>query len=196
MDNFITEPQIYIILKIIIIISALNWGLIAINKEYNIFKMFSSIFSNDETVEKGIYIFIFLITIYIIFQRKTFIPYSDIAIVPIIRLLPESKQNNFELEIVIKTGEGQKVIYWTSNKNIDLMREGGNKNEINEWQKEYGDFENHGISKIEKDGTAKLYIKCPRKYYIKYGKIIPKTVHYRIVKDRIAGEVKTIYLEQ
>jgi len=192
MDNFITEPQIYIILKIIILVSALNWGLIAFNKEYNIFKMFSSFFSNDETVEKAIYITIFLITIYIIFQRKTFIPYSDIAIVPTIRLLPESKQNNFELEIVIKTGEGQKVIYWTSNSENEKIR----INEINEWQKDQGDYENHGISRIETDGTAKLYIKCPRKYYIKYGKIIPKNVHYRIVKDGVAGEMKVIRLEQ
>ena len=36
MDNLISEANIYLILKIIVIFGALNWGLIAVDKKYNI----------------------------------------------------------------------------------------------------------------------------------------------------------------
>ena len=189
MDYFIKEANIYFVLKIITIIGALQIGLFVISNEYNIIKMISY----NQYVEKSLYIIILISTIYVMFQRKTYLPFLDVAFVPLVKLLPESRQKNFELEIVIKAGEGQKVIYWASNK---LDNKIGNKNsELSDWQKAYGDYENSGVSVIEKDGTAKLYIKCPRKYYVMYGKIIPKHVHYRVVKDGIIGEVKTVNLE-
>jgi len=185
MDNLINEANIYLILKIIVIFGALNWGLIAINKKYNIIE----IISFNQYIEKSIYIIIFLATIYVMCQRKTYLPFLDVAVVPLVKLLPESKQKNFELEIVIKAGKGQKVIYWASNKEITK------NNELSDWQKAYGEYENSGVSIIEKDGTAKLYVKCPQKYYVMYGKIIPKHIHYRVVDNGIIGEVKTINLE-
>jgi len=191
MDNFIKEANIYFTLKIITIFGALIWGLIAIDKKYNIIEMISP----NQTVEKIIYIIIFLSTVYVMFQRKTYLPFLDVAVVPLVKLLPESKQKNFELEIIIKAGEGQKVIYWASNKKEERDEQKNGSENVSDWQKAYGDFENSGVSIIEKDGTAKLYIKCPQKYYVKYGKIIPKHVHYRVVNNGIIGEVKTFNLE-
>jgi uncharacterized membrane protein YuzA (DUF378 family) len=185
MDYFIKEANIYFILKIITIIGALQIGLFVISNEFNIIKMISY----NQYIEKSLYIIILISTIYVMFQRKTYLPFLDVAFVPLVKLLPESRQKNFELEIVINAGEGQKVIYWASNK-LDK-----GSAELSDWQKAYGDYENSGVSAIEKDGTAKLYIKCPRKYYVMYGKIIPKHVHYRVVKDGIIGEVKTVNLE-
>ena len=183
MENFINEANIYFILKIITIFGALQLGIFSYSKKFNLIELISF---NNEIIEKGIYIIILLATIYVMLQRKTYLPFLDVAVVPLVKLLPESKQKNFELEIIINAGKGQKVIYWASNKT-------GEKNaELSDWQKSYGDFENSGVSAIEKDGTAKLYIKCPRKYYVMYGKIIPKHVHYRVVTNGIIGEVKTI----
>jgi uncharacterized membrane protein YuzA (DUF378 family) len=199
MENFINEANIYFILKIIMIFGALQFCLLGLlnifgySKKFNLIELIS--FKN-EIIEKGIYIIILLATIYIMLQRKTYLPFLDVAVVPLVKLLPESKQKNFELEIIINAGKGQKVIYWASNK-TDVNENGGKnrKEEISDWQKAYGDYENSGVSAIEIDGTAKLYIKCPRKYYVMYGKIIPKHVHYRVVKDGLIGEVKTINIE-
>ena len=188
MDNLIKEANIYFILKIITIFGAIQFGLLGINKKFNIVELIS--FKN-EIVEKSIYIIILLATVYIMIKRKTYLPFLDVAVVPLVKLLPESKQKNFELEIVIKAGEGQKVIYWAASK----KEEKNNSGEVSDWQKAYGEYENSGVGIIEKDGTAKLYVKCPQKYYVKYGKIIPKHVHYRVVNNGIIGEVKTINLE-
>jgi uncharacterized membrane protein YuzA (DUF378 family) len=190
MENFINEANIYFILKIITIFVALQFSVLGIfgySKKINLIELISF---NNEIIEKIIYIIILLAIIYVMLQRKTYLPFLDVAFVPLVKLLPESKQKNFELEIIINAGKGQKVIYWASNKSTENEKIG--KAELSDWQKAYGDFENSGVSVIEKDGTAKLYIKCPRKYYVMYGKIIPKHVHYRIVTNGIIGEVKTI----
>jgi hypothetical protein len=196
MENFINEANIYFILKIITIFMALQFsllGLLGYSKKINLIELISF---NNEIIEKSIYIIILLAIIYVMLHRKTYLPFLDVAVVPLVKLLPESKQKNFELEIIINVGIGQKVIYWASNKKGTNENESKNgKEELSDWQKAYGDYENSGVSVIEKDGTAKLYIKCPRKYYVMYGKIIPKHVHYRVVSNGIIGEVKTINIE-
>ena len=190
MNNFELNAYIYFILKIIVIIGALNWGLIAIDKKFNIFELFASLFGKNysELIEKTIYIIITLSTVYIMLQRKTYLPFLDATVVPISRFLSESKQKDFELEIVIDAKDGEKVIYWASNK-----KESTN-NGIKNWNKAYDNYDNSGISLVDKDGKAKIYVKCPQEYYVKFGKIIPKHVHYRIVTKGILGEIKTINL--
>lgn len=190
MNNFELNAHIYFALKIIVIIGSLNWGLIAIDKKFNIFELFASLFgvNYSEFIEKTIYIIITLSTIYIMLQRKTYLPFLDATVVPISRFLSESKQKDFELEIVIDAKDGEKVIYWASNK-----KEPTNK-DINNWDKAYDNYDNSGISLVNKEGKAKIYVKCPQEYYVKFGKIIPKHVHYRIVTKGILGEVKTINL--
>ena len=44
LNNFELNVAIYLILKFIVIIGALNWGLYAINKDYNIVEVIGSFF--------------------------------------------------------------------------------------------------------------------------------------------------------
>lgn len=195
MDNFEIKAWIYLILKIIVIIGALNWGLVAIDERFNIVKLIANLFpsGSNELVERIIYIIVALSTIYIMLHRKTYLPFLDITIVPVSKFLSESKQKDFELEIVIDAKGGEKVIYWAANKSE--LSEKDNKNiKVSDHNKGYGNFENSGVSIVDKDGKAKLYVKCPQQYYVKYNKILPKHVHYRIVTKGKLGEVKTINL--
>jgi uncharacterized membrane protein YuzA (DUF378 family) len=189
-NNFEFNANIYFILKIIVIIGALNWGLVAIDKKFNAIELFSSLFGKyyGYIVEKIIYIIITLATIYVMLQRKTYLPFLDATVVPVNRFLSESKQKDFELEIVIDAKDGEKVIYWASNKKEI------NDKTINKWDKAYDNYDNSGISLVDANGKAKIYVKCPQEYYVKFGKVIPKHVHYRIITKGILGEVKTINL--
>jgi len=189
MNKFEVEAHLYFILKIIVIIGALNWGLIALDKKYNMVELFSSLFGNyKEYVEKFIYIIITLSAVYVMLQRKTYLPFLDASIVPVSRFLSESKQKDFELEIVLDAKGGEKVIYWASNKKDPKDKS------LNYWNKAYGNYDNSGISLVDKNGKAKIYVKCPQQYYVKFGKVIPKHVHYRIVTAGKLGEVKTLNL--
>ena len=121
-------------------------------------------------------------------QRKTFLPFLDVSIAPISKYIKESKQKDVELEIVIDAKGGEKVIYWASNKKDPEDKS------TNDYLKAYGDYDNSGISNVDKEGKSKLYIKCPQEYYVKYNKIIPKHLHYRILTKGKLGEVKTVNL--
>jgi uncharacterized protein (UPF0248 family) len=126
-------------------------------------------------------------------QRKTFLPFLDVTIAPLNRFLKESKQKDFELEIVVNAKGSEKVLYWASNKEIEKKKNtSSDSNKIDDHAKAYGNFENSGISIVDKDGKAKLYIKCPKKYYVMYNKIIPQHLHYRTITNGKLDEVKTI----
>jgi uncharacterized membrane protein YuzA (DUF378 family) len=191
MENFEIEAYIYLVLKVITIIGALNWGLLAIDKNYNIFQLISKLSGpeNEEITEKILYIVITLSAVYIMLQRKTYLPFLDVTVVPVNKFLIETKQKDFELEITVNAGKGEKIIYWASNK-----KDPKNK-EMNDYIKAYGDYENSGISLIDINGKAKIYIKCPQEYLVKFNKIIPKHVHYRVVSKGKLGPVKTINLK-
>ena len=197
-NNFEINFFIYIIIKIIVNIGALSWGLFAIDKKYNIVEMTGSLLPTDynETFQKITYIIFALSAIYIMLQRKTFLPFLDVTIAPLNRFLKESKQKDFELEVVVNAKGSEKVLYWASNKETDtkkkdIKNKGLNK-DIEDPTKAYGNFENSGISIVDKDGKAKLYIKCPKKYYVMYNKIIPQHLHYRTITNGKLDEVKTI----
>jgi uncharacterized membrane protein YuzA (DUF378 family) len=190
LNDFELNVAIYLILKFIVIIGALNWGLYAINKDYNIVEVIGSFFSNDykEFVVKMIYVIITLSTVYIMLQRRTFLPFLDATIVPASKFLNESKQKDFEFEIIINAKGAEKVIYWAATKKTDYDKY------IKDYKKAYSGYENSGISLVNKEGKAHLYIKCPQEYYVKYNKILPKHIHYRIVTLGILGPVQTINL--
>jgi len=190
MENFEFKAKIYLILKIIVLLGALNWGLIAINKNYNLVEMMTLIFphSYQNLIQRIIYIIIFLSAVYVMIQRKTYLPFLDISIVPINRFLSESKQKDFELEIVINAKGGSKDIYWASNKKISK------EEKLSDHEEAYGKFENSGISIVDNEGKAKLYVKCPQKYFVMHNKILPQHVHYRVVTDGKLGEIKTVNL--
>ena len=175
MDKFELNATIYIILKILVILGALNWGLIALDKKFNVVELFSNLFPLEYHE-------------YVMIQRKTYLPFLDAYFVPINKYLSESKKKDIEFEVIINAKGGDKVIYWAANK--------GNKDDktIKHYLKAYGEYENSGISLVGKDGNAKLYVKCPQKYYVQFKKIIPKHIHYRVIYKDKMGSVKTINL--
>ena len=85
------HDYIYIILKIIVIIAALSWGLMAIDKNYNLVEMMGSLLPTEynESFQKTTYIVFALSAVYIMLQRKTFLPFLDVTIAPLNRFLKE-----------------------------------------------------------------------------------------------------------
>lgn len=126
LNNFEINAYIYILLKIIVIIGALSWGLLAIDKKYNIVEMVGSLLPTEysESFQKTIYIIFMLSAVYIMLQRKTFLPFLDVSIAPLNRFLKESKQKDFELEVVVNAKGSQKVLYWASNKELEKIKRG------------------------------------------------------------------------
>tara|TARA_B100000963_G_scaffold269116_1_gene237249 strand:- start:15475 stop:16323 length:849 start_codon:yes stop_codon:yes gene_type:complete len=71
------------------------------------------------------------------------------------------KQKNTDTSLILDVGKNKAnryVLYWAASKE--------KKNEIliKDAKKAYGNFKNHGISKVNKNGKVRLYFNCPRPY--------------------------------
>jgi uncharacterized membrane protein YuzA (DUF378 family) len=173
----------YLVAKIFIIIGALNWGLIAINPEYNILNNF------NEITKKIILVIIGLCAIYACLQRKTFLPFLDESELPIFNYLADTTKDKLNkdgyktLKIKIPEGEtGTKIVYWAAAPN-DNVQENPTK--------AYADFNNSGIADIE-NGEVEIAVKCPAEYIVPITGKLPRHIHFRIVdKDGMLSKIYT-----
>jgi hypothetical protein len=90
---------------------------------------------------------------------------------------------------VIDAKGGEKVLYWAADK-----KSNEDTPDTTTPNEAYNDYDNSGISIVDKEGKAKLYVKCPKKYFVMYNKILPQHLHYRVITKGILGPIKTINL--
>ena len=183
------HDYIYIVLKIIVIFAALSWGLMAIDKKYNIVEMSGSLLPNEynETFQKTSYIIIGLSALYLLLQKKTYNSNLDVTIKPISEFfLNDTKQKDFQLEIIINAKGSEKVLYWTSNTKNEKDKNNDNKNNDNKKIFE----NNNGISIVDKDGKAKLYVRDS----FRKNKNLPQYLYYRTITNGKLDDIKMINL--
>jgi len=178
------HDYIYIVLKIIVIFAALSLGLMAIDKKYNIVEMSGLLLPNEynETFQKTSYIIIGLSALYLLLQKKTYFSYLDVTIKPISEFfLNDTKQKDFQLEIIINAKGSEKVLYWTSNTKNEKDKNNDNKKIFEN---------NNGISIVDKDGKAKLYIRDS----FRKNKNLPQYLYYRTITNGKLDDIKMINL--
>jgi len=173
----------YLVAKILVIVGALNWGLIAINPEYNILNNFNDI------VRRVILVIIGLSAVYVSLQRKTFLPFLDECEMPVFNYLTDTTKDKLNKmgegynKLIIKIPEGEtgtKIVYWAATPN-DNVRENPTK--------AYSDFNNSGIADIE-NGVAVIAVKCPAEYIVPIAGRLPRHIHFRIVdKDGMLSKI-------
>jgi len=173
----------YLVAKILVIVGALNWGLIAINPEYNILNNFNDI------VRRVILVIIGLSAVYVSLQRKTFLPFLDECEMPVFNYLTDTTKDKLNKmgegynKLIIKIPEGEtgtKIVYWAATPN-DNVQENPTK--------AYSDFNNSGIADIE-NGVAVIAVKCPAEYIVPIAGRLPRHIHFRIVdKDGMLSKI-------
>jgi len=97
--------------------------------------------------------------------------------------IKKQRGKTFKITVTISSkNSGKYVLYWASkpSKN-ELMTKNA--------KEAYGNFTNSGISKIQKDGTFTVHIKCPQNYEtIEHGKKIKETfyrhLHFVLENDK------------
>jgi len=180
---------LYIIAIAIVIAGSLNWGLIALNPNYNILNVIPE---NRPFIKSFVMGIIGICAIYVSLQQTTYLPFLGECVVPIFNFLNDTTMKNLtpsaiergyrRINIKIPENEtGGKIIYWAanpSNSNIDSPIVA------------YGDFDNSGIANIV-NGVATISLLCPANY--KVGLLtLPKHIHFRVVnKDGILSKIYT-----
>ena len=101
------------------------------------------------------------------------------------------KQSKYDFELTINVGKtkaGRMLLYWAaSSSNSPILKT---------VDKAYDKFQNHGVSKIDKNGNVKIYINCPQNY--KAMPLNKKVYHsyYRHVHFVYSNKENTKWLSQ
>ena len=135
---------------------------------------------------KWIYILIGLAALSLVFRRDIYLPFLGETIVPGGALAERTPQNAND-QVTITTFPNAKVLYWASEPNPTQG------NDIPNWDKAYGEFENSGVAIADGSGKTILRFRGPPQYYKVpiMGKLEPH-IHFRICDTNgVMGRVQT-----
>jgi uncharacterized membrane protein YuzA (DUF378 family) len=172
----------------IVIVGALNWGLISIDPEYNILNVISR---NESLPKRCIMGLIGLSAIYISLQQTSYLPFLGECAVPVFNFLDDTTVDNLSpsgiergyrrIQIPIPKNEsGTKIIYWAANPNDST---------VNSPMVAYGNYENSGVANIN-NGIATISLLCPANYKVGF-QTLPKHIHFRVVNSN--GILSRVY---
>jgi hypothetical protein len=167
---------IYIISQLTILLFSL-WACI---------KMF--IMRDATTGSKLVSLVVFVMIIWVMFRRDTYLPFLGYAAYPM-SLIPNEHVPvgaTKEALLPIEAPDGTRVIYWGA-KPADEVQ----SNPITA----YGDYSNAGVATI-KNKEVVLRFACPAEYKVGYGKRLRRHIHYRLCCDRVGliGPVETAWV--
>ena len=180
MSNYILY-QIEIVIKLIIVLCALNISLSQIN--INLISKFENLINFK--FEKYMYIIGGICTIIFILNKHNWLPFLGSSVLP--SSLVPLKTNNGDTKVTISVPSNTKIAYWSSkpsNKELPNVDEA------------YDDYSNSGVVMSDNNGKATLIFNKGTNYVVPSGRVIEKHVHYRIIGDDYAmmGPVQTINL--
>ena len=181
MELLYLSKTIYMIAITLVLVGALNWGLIGLF-DLNIVKLlFRTI--RLRSLERFIYIIVGLASLMLIFSRDTYLPFLGDCVFPCPSLenkVPAhaSVTRNFK----IKGGANKKVVYWASEPNESVFD--------NPWDA-YGNYSNFGITVADSQGNVQVKVREPSEYKVPSGRHLKRHIHYRYCRS--PGMLSPVY---
>ncbi len=173
----------YKIAMIILIISALNYGSVALFRfgfiEYGLGRGFAA------RIAYGIIGFTALM---IMFNRDTYLPFLGETVMPP-SVLAERIPSGASVAIKVRVPPGSKVLYWAAEPAMDGLES------INDWREAYDAYENAGVVHADSRGHAILKVRPPQAYAVPFRGRLDPHVHYRVCHpDGMMGRIETVFL--
>jgi uncharacterized protein len=185
----IAKKFISILSTLLIVVGAVNWGLIGALR-FNLVTFVTNLLSLPDVAVPIVYALVGLAGLYQIFRRDFYLPFLGKAVFPCGSLVEKTPQGA-DTEVEITTRPGVNVIYWAAEpgKDADFVAE-------NPWEA-YSEYANTGVSKSDPvTGKATLAFRRPMTYHLpawKGGKVVKPHVHYRTCcRKGMLGPVKTV----
>lgn len=158
-----------------------------------LFSLCSSIFilaqKQTMTLVRFLALVVFVLTLWMMFRRDTYLPFLGSSVLPMTALVKESIPDgaNKEVTISVDAPDGTRLIYWGA--------QPSNKVQANPWVA-YGDYSNTGVTTV-KDGKATVRFYCPASYYVPSGTRLDRHLHYRLCcrKNVMLGPVQTVWIK-
>jgi uncharacterized membrane protein YuzA (DUF378 family) len=169
----------------LIIIGALNWGLIGATG----FNMVAWIAKNTlKDIEPFIYVLVGISAITHLFSRDYYLPFLGKTVYPC-GSLQLKEPANADMKVSIKVQPNVNVIYWAAETNKEIVD--------NPWLA-YSEYENTGVTRSDADGNAVLRFRTPASYKVPamFGdKTLKAHVHYRTCGfNGLLSRVETVFM--
>jgi uncharacterized membrane protein YuzA (DUF378 family) len=182
------QKKLHLVAVVLVLIGGLNWLSVLFMKKDLVQKIFGYNFFT-----KIIYLLVGVSSLYLFFQRDTYLPFLGETLVPCAAFSTRTP-DNANLEVSVQVTPNTKIVYWASepSKGTDAS-----ENRINAWDKAYNDYSNSGVAMSDDKGKAILHVRGkPQAYSVPFKGMIESHVHFRICGDNgILGPVKTIFID-
>lgn len=175
-----------IIMRTIIIIGALNWGLIGFF-DFNLVEWISvrMPFEHFDTI---VYCIVGISALFYFFARDYYLNFLGPSAFPCGSLV-EKTPDGADTSVTVKVKPNVNVIFWSSEHGKNIMAD--------PWVA-YSRYSNAGIIKSDQNGRAILRVRKPSSYKVGFfGKVLPPHVHYRTCdSDGMLSRVETEYIDR
>jgi uncharacterized membrane protein YuzA (DUF378 family) len=167
----------------LIVIGALNWGLVGVFK-FNVVEFIGRYTSSH--LETLVYVLVGISALVNIMSRNYYLPFLGDAVFPCNSMLEKVPQNA-DVQVKVEVTPNSNVIFWASETNKDIME--------NPWVA-YAEYSNAGVARSDVNGVAVLKFRTPSSYKVPSGmKTLAPHVHYRVCSQPgMLGEVKSVFM--
>lgn len=170
-----------IIMRALIVVGALNWGLVGAF-DFNLVEWL-----NDRTfdhLDTAVYCLVGISALFYFFARDYYLPFLGRSAMPcgsLVQKVPE----NATISVPIQAAPGVNVIYWAAEEGDHVK-----KDPIIA----YSQYTNAGVVQADQKGVAVLRVRKPAAYHVP-GKTLAPHIHYRTCEsDGMLGRVYTVYV--
>lgn len=188
--------MLYMFYLALVLIGALNWGIVAVNPNYNPVEILSNLLNTFLSKIFGRYVNLHLNTVVyglvavsaliLLIQRDVWLPFLGKSVLPS-ALVPFKDPISSDTKVTINTSPNAKIAYWAS---LPMGPNGDSSDP--DVATAYGDFSNGGVIMSDSTGVADLSILAGTGYHVPSGKMIPRHVHYRVINDNgMMGRIRT-----
>ena len=168
---------------ILIVVGALNWGLIGLFKFNLVDFIAKKTFKQLATI---VYVLIGIAALLHIFSRNYYLPFLGDCAFPCGSLV-EKTPTDATAEIRVNVGgPGVNVIYWAAEPNKDIVP--------SPWIA-YDKYANSGVAISDANGDVVLRVRSPAQYKVPTGRTLGSHIHYRVCADGgMLSQVKTVFV--
>lgn len=170
-----------IIMRTLIVIGALNWGLIGFF-DFNLVE-----WVGDRTIEHldtAVYCLVGISALFYFFARDYYLPFLSRSAFPC-GSMTQKVPDNANVDVPVKVAPGVNVIYWAA--------EHGDKVVADPWIA-YSQYSNAGVVRADQNGTAVLRVRSPAPYNVP-GRTLSPHIHYRTCDtDGMLSRVQTVFV--
>jgi uncharacterized protein len=172
---------------VVLIIGALNWGLIGLFK----FDLVAKIMGELSPAARAVYILVGFCGLVHLLSRDYYLPFLGEAVFPCGPLVAKVP-SDANVQVVVSVAPNSNVIYWAADHKQGDGKEG---EEIlkNPWVA-YGQYSNAGVARSDDKGRAVLRVRKPPAYRVPpFGRELKPHVHYRVCDhDGMMSPVRTV----